>query len=131
MTDERTTGAEEATEEPTASESEEEGRTARERMSDGFQKGLGILSAFKEAMEETISEARERGDLSSDRAKEALKKAADRARSATADARERFDFVSQQDFDALVRRVEALEDRVRDPLGGVAADGAGEGSEEA
>ena len=98
--------------------SEEEGRTesdeardrnARERMSDGFQKGLGVLSAFKEALEQTISEARERGDLSVDRAREAMKAAAERARDATSDAKERFDFVPAADFEALERRVRALE----------------------
>lgn len=98
----------------------EGGRSARDRMSEGFQRGLGVLSAFKDALEETITEARERGDLSTDRAREALKGAMGRAREATSDARERFDFVTQQEFDALQRRVDALEarERERGPDGG-------------
>ena len=94
-------------------EEEESGpRGARERVSDGFQRGLGVLSAFKEALEQTISEARERGDLSVDRARDAMKTAVDRAREATSDAKERFDFVSTAEFDALVKRVRALETRL-------------------
>lgn len=98
-------------------------RNARERMSDGWNRGLGILSAFKEALEETISEARERGDLSVDKAREAMKGAMDKAREATSDARERFDFVGQAEFDALVKRVQELEERLGKREGG----GSGEG----
>lgn len=94
-------------------------RTTRERMSDGFNRGLGVLSAFKEALEQTISEARERGDFSVDRARDAMKSAVDRAREATSDARERFDFVSAAEFDELEARVRALEER----LGGDASKG--------
>jgi polyhydroxyalkanoate synthesis regulator phasin len=97
-----------------ANGSEEQGRSrnARDRVSEGFSRGLGVLSAFKEALEETISEARERGDLSVERAREAMKGAVGRAREATSDARERFDFVSQAEFDTLVRRVRELEERM-------------------
>jgi polyhydroxyalkanoate synthesis regulator phasin len=84
-------------------------RTARDRMSDGFNRGLGVLSAFKEALEETIAEARERGDLSADRAREAMKSAVERARSTATDARERFDFVSAAEFEALEARVRRME----------------------
>ncbi len=96
----------------TTSESEDRDRTARERMSDGFNRGLGVLSAFKEALEQTISEARERGDLSVDRARDAMKTAMDKAKEATSDARERFDFVSAAEFDELAARVKALEERL-------------------
>jgi polyhydroxyalkanoate synthesis regulator phasin len=82
-------------------------------MSDGFNRGLGVLSAFKEALEQTISEARERGDLSVDRARDAMKTAVGKAREATSDARERFDFVSAAEFDELAARVKALEERVK------------------
>jgi polyhydroxyalkanoate synthesis regulator phasin len=108
----------------------DEKRTARERVSEGFNKGLGVLAAFKEALDETIAEARERGDLSSDRAKDALKGAMNRAREATSDARERFDFVSQQEFDGLSKRVSDLESRVREHFGGQAT-GVSEDEDEA
>ncbi|HSM03094.1 MAG TPA: hypothetical protein VK858_00655 [Longimicrobiales bacterium] len=87
-------------------------RGARERMSDGFQRGLGVLSAFKEALDQTISEARERGDLSVDRARDAMKSAVDRAREATSDAKERFDFATVAEFEALEHRVRELEKRM-------------------
>ncbi len=77
--------------------------------SDGLRQGLGVLSALKEAIEETISDARERGDLSADRARKAVKDALGRAQTAAGEARERFDFPLQRDFDALVARVEAIE----------------------
>jgi hypothetical protein len=51
-----------------------------------------------------------------------------RAREATHEARERFDFVSQQEFDELVKRVAELEARVRDRLGeGPGRGGPGDG----
>lgn len=96
----------------TAGEASDRDRTARERVSDGFNRGLGVLSAFKEALEQTIAEARERGDFSVDRARDAMKSAVDKARDATSDARERFDFVSAAEFEALDARVRALEKRL-------------------
>jgi polyhydroxyalkanoate synthesis regulator phasin len=76
---------------------------------DGMRQGLGVLSAFKEAVEETINEARERGDLSSDRAREIMKDALDRAQQAADGARERLDLVPRKEFDDLVARVRRLE----------------------
>ncbi len=96
-------------------ESEErEGQGARARMN----RGVEMLTAFRDAISETIQEARERGDLSTDRAREALRGAYDKARTASADARDRFDFVSQSDFDALRTRVDELERRVRTTVTG-------------
>jgi polyhydroxyalkanoate synthesis regulator phasin len=71
-----------------------------------------VLSAFKEALEETIQEAKDRGDLSSDRAKQVMKDALERAQAAAEDARERLDFVRQSEFDALRAEVAALRARV-------------------
>lgn len=85
---------------------------ARERVSDGIRQGIGVLSAFKEALEETIQEARDRGDLSTDRAKQVMKDALERAQAAAGDARERLDFVHQTEFDALRAEVAALRARV-------------------
>ena len=48
-------------------------KSAKDKVSDGIKQGIGVLSAFKEALEEPINEARERGDLSTDRAKEVMK----------------------------------------------------------
>ena len=95
----------------------DEKKSAREKVSDGIKQGIGVLSAFKDALEETINEARERGDLSPERAREAMKGALHRAQEAAEGARERLDFVSQKEFDALVERVAALEKRLEDAAG--------------
>lgn len=88
----------------------------KQRMEDGIKQGLGVLTAFKDALEETIQEARDRGDLSADRAKEVMKETLEKAQSAAGEARERLDFVSQGELDAAVEavreRVSALEERV-------------------
>ena len=87
-------------------------KSAREKVSDGIRQGIGVLSAFKDALEETINEARERGDLSSDRAKEVMKGALHKAQEAAEGARERLDFVTQKDFEGLTSAVDALKERV-------------------
>lgn len=92
---------------------EETGRKkAREKVGDGIRQGIGVLSALKDALEETINEARERGDLSAERAKEVMKGALGRAQAAASDARERLDFVSQAEMEALQETVEDLRRRV-------------------
>jgi len=85
---------------------------AKEKVSEGIRQGIGVLSAFKEALEETIHEARERGDLSADRARQVMKDALDRAQAAAGDAKVRFDFAHQSDFEALRAEVAALRARV-------------------
>lgn len=109
----------------------EEKKSAKAKVSDGIKQGIGVLAAFRDALEETINEAKERGDLSPERAKEVMKSALDKAQEAAEGARERLDFVQQSDFDTLresvdsIReRVSALETRFR---GGGAADMAAEG----
>ena len=85
---------------------------ARQRMGDGIRSGIGVLSALKEALEESIKEARERGDLSAERAKELVRDALDRAQSAASDARERFDFANHAELEELRAQVRSLEERV-------------------
>ena len=80
---------------------------------DGIDKGLGMLSAFKEAIDETITEARERGDLSQDRAKEIMREALDRAQEAADGAREKFDFVTRKQMDGLRGEMDAMGARIR------------------
>ena len=80
-------------------------------ISDGIRTGIGILTAFKEAVEETLQEAVDRGDLSPDRAKQAMQGAADRLQAGLDDARDRFDVVTRRDFEAL--RDELADLRVR------------------
>jgi polyhydroxyalkanoate synthesis regulator phasin len=92
---------------------------ARAKVSDGIRQGIGVLSAFKDALEETINEARERGDLSPEHARKVMKSALGKAQSAAEGARERLDFVHQKEFDGLrgvvddiKSRIAALEDRL-------------------
>ena len=90
----------------------EENRSAREKVSEGIRQGIGVLSAFKDALEETINEARERGDLSPERAKEVMSGALHRAQEAAGEAKEKLDFVSQKEFDDLRGAVEGLRARM-------------------
>jgi polyhydroxyalkanoate synthesis regulator phasin len=92
--------------------SDDKQKTARTKVSDGIKQGIGVLSAFKDALEETINDARERGDLSSDKAKDVMKNALNKAQEAAEGARERLDFVSQKEFDSLGQAVDAVKDRV-------------------
>jgi polyhydroxyalkanoate synthesis regulator phasin len=80
---------------------------------DGIRTGIGILTAFKEAIEETLNEAIERGDVSPERAKSLMKDAAERVQETVGEARERFDFVSRREFDALRREVDELRRQVQ------------------
>jgi polyhydroxyalkanoate synthesis regulator phasin len=90
-------------------------------MSDGIKQGIGVLSAFKDALEETIQEARERGDLSTERAKGVMKDALERAQSAASGAKEKLDFAHQGDLDALRAEVEGLQNRIAHLEGRIAA----------
>jgi len=91
----------------------EDPRGAHRKVSDGIREGLGVLSAFKDALEETIVDARRRGDLSPERAKRALRSAMSRAQEVAGEARERLDGVSQKEFDLLKEQVGQLEARLK------------------
>lgn len=116
MTDEKTTaeetphgGAGETGEDGAGADQENDGPKGRGgRMGDGIRQGIGVLSAFKDALEETIQEARDRGDLSADRAKEVMKEALDRAQSAAEDAKGKLDFARQAEFDAARSELDTL-----------------------
>ncbi len=79
---------------------------------EGIRSGIGMLTAFKEAIEETIQEAGERGDLSPERAKHFLGSALHRAQETVGDVRERLDFVPRKEFEALLLEVEELQRRL-------------------
>jgi len=82
------------------------------RMGDGIRQGIGVLTAFKDALEETIQEARDRGDLSTDRAKEVMKETLERAQGAAEDAKDKLDFASQADMDSVRTVVDSLKGRL-------------------
>jgi polyhydroxyalkanoate synthesis regulator phasin len=88
------------------------GSAGRQNFGDGIKQGIGVLAAFKDALEETIQEARERGDLSSEKAREVMKDAMDRAQTAAEGARERLDFATQTELRSLREAVDDLMARV-------------------
>jgi len=107
----------------------EERQGRREGFSEGVRQGLGVLSAFKEAIEETLSEVRERGDLNPERARAAMRDALHRAQEVAGDARERVDFVSRKEFEVVKQRLDELWNRVEKEKGpeGPPAGSSGEG----
>jgi polyhydroxyalkanoate synthesis regulator phasin len=79
---------------------------------EGLRAGIGILTAFKEAIEETIQDAAESNTLNPDRAKEALSGALDRASDVIGDVRGRLDVVPRRELDALKAEVDELRRRL-------------------
>jgi len=114
---------------------EEGGGEGRRSEGEGSRQGLGVLSAFREALEEVLTEAKERGEVSAGRAGEMIRGAMDRAREAAGGARERLDFVTHAEHAALKDqvaelrvRLENLERRAsQDPSAGPSRPDAGEG----
>lgn len=81
-------------------------------IAEGIRTGIGMLAAFKDALEETLEEAIARGDLSPERARSVVRDTASRVQSTLDEARERLEVVSRRDFDALRREVEELRARL-------------------
>jgi polyhydroxyalkanoate synthesis regulator phasin len=115
-------------EDPTKGPSGATGREpgGRKSVSDGIRQGLGVLSALKDALDEAISEARDRGDLSPDRAREAVRSAMHKVQEAAGAAKERLDLVSRKDFDHLREQLDELKVRLEN-LERRAAQGPGAG----
>jgi polyhydroxyalkanoate synthesis regulator phasin len=97
-------------------------KSRRDAIEDRFKQGLGVLGAMRDAIEDTIREVKERGDVSPDRAREVVRNALDRAQEKAGEARDALDFVKQKEFDGLKEMVEDLASRmgiVEEKLGGV------------
>lgn len=84
----------------------------RQSLGEGIRTGIGILASVKDAIEETLAEAVDRGDLSQERAKAAVRDAAERVQNTLENARERFDMVSRKEFEVLQREVGELRARL-------------------
>ncbi|HET6764820.1 MAG TPA: hypothetical protein VFH27_14140 [Longimicrobiaceae bacterium] len=93
---------------------------------DGIRSGIGILSALKQAVEETFQEAVDRGDLNPDRAKDSVQGVMRRMQESLGetfgDVRERLDVIPRREFDELraavaemSRRLDALEGKAPVP----------------
>lgn len=111
------------TEEKAAEEEEEKGASGEgdpkdggrgEAIKSGIRQGLGMLSAMKDAIEETLNEARERGDLTPERAKEVMRSTLEKAQEKAGEARDAIDFVRQKELEAVKNLVEELQARVSD-----------------
>lgn len=89
----------------------DEGRR-RPGIGESVRSGIGVLTAFKEALEETIREAGERGDLKPERAREFLNDALGKAQESVSDVRERLDFVPRREFEELRAEVAELRRRL-------------------
>jgi polyhydroxyalkanoate synthesis regulator phasin len=87
---------------------DEQRRSGIGGIGDGIRAGIGILSAFKEAVEETLQEAVDRGDLSPERAKRAVQDTVERIQTTFEGARGKIDWVSRQEFEELRMEVERL-----------------------
>lgn len=94
------------------SEDDVEGKGAREALQDSLKQKIGVLGAMRDAIEDTIREARERGDLSPDRAKEVMRSALTKAREKAGEAKDALDLVKQKEFDSLRERVDDLKARL-------------------
>ena len=104
-------------------QAQQQGQGRRLSIGEGIRNGLGVLTAFKEAIEESIQEASARGDLSPDRAKQFMGDALHRVQETVVDVRDRLDVVPRKEFDALQaevaelrRRLDALEGRGGTPV---------------
>jgi polyhydroxyalkanoate synthesis regulator phasin len=95
------------------SEEQDRGRgSVGDEVREGIRAGIGILSALKDAIEETVQDMTDRGELSQERAREAVRTTMDRAQSAFDDARVRLDFVPRREFEALKAEVADLRARL-------------------
>ena len=95
----------------TEQDSEEQSRT--DGIKGSIRQGIGMLNAMKDAIEETLNEAKERGDLSPERAQEVMRTTLEKAQARAGEAREAFDFVKQKEFDSLRGVVDGLKERVK------------------
>ncbi len=84
----------------------------RTGIGEGIRNGIGILAALKDALEQTLAEATEKGDLTPDRATQAMKDVVRKVQDSVEEARTRLDFISSQEFEALQAEVREISRRV-------------------
>jgi len=79
---------------------------------EGVRSVIGILGALKDAIEDTFEELRTGGEATPEEAKEAARSTFRAAQDAVEDVRDRLDFITRKEFDALREEVAGLEARV-------------------
>lgn len=87
---------------------------AKEGLREGVRAVTGFLAALKDAIDETIRDVRDTGDLDPDRAKQAMRSTMKRAQDAMDDVKERIDFATRKEHDTLREELYALRQRVAD-----------------
>jgi polyhydroxyalkanoate synthesis regulator phasin len=90
------------------------GQQAKEGLKEGVRAITGFLAALKDAIDETIRDVRDTGDLDPNRAKEAMRSTMKRAQEAVDNVADRLDMIPRKEFDALREEVAALRLRVTD-----------------
>lgn len=87
-------------------------RGRKESAGDAFREGVrsvaGVLGAVVETLEQTFADLRESNDLSPERAREAARSTVRKAQETVEDLKDRLDFVTRREFDALSAEVAAL-----------------------
>ena len=86
--------------------------SAKEGIKEGVRAVTGFLAALKDAIDETLRDVRDTGDLDPQRAKDAMRSTMKRAQDAMDDVKDRLDFVPRKDYDVLRAEVDALRARV-------------------
>jgi polyhydroxyalkanoate synthesis regulator phasin len=98
---------------------------------DSFREGVravtGILGALREAIEHSFDDITDRGDMSSDKAKDAAKETMHRAEDAMNKVRDRLDFATRKELEDLRAEVAELRRRLDAHEGG-SGGGMGAGS---
>jgi polyhydroxyalkanoate synthesis regulator phasin len=100
-----------------------------ENLREGVRTVAGIFGALKDAIEESFDDLRQRGDLSPEKAREAARSTMQRAQAEMDTMRERFDFVTRKELDALRAEVDALRMQVERASGGTATGTGSEGAD--
>jgi polyhydroxyalkanoate synthesis regulator phasin len=83
--------------------------SGRREERDSGQGGLGFLSTIREALDDVIAEAREKGEMSAERAREAVRGAMGRARDVAGD---RLDLATRQELHELKDQIAELKVRL-------------------
>src|SRR3954465_13745268 len=88
----------------------------RPEAGDSFREGVravtGILGALREAIEHTFDDMTDRGDISSDKAKDAAKETMNRAEDAMNKVRDRLDFATRKELEELRAEIAELRRRL-------------------
>jgi polyhydroxyalkanoate synthesis regulator phasin len=91
---------------------DEKRRDPGDAVREGVRSVIGILGALKDAVEETFEELRTGGEATPADAQDAAKSTFQAAQEAVEDVRERLDFITRKEFDALRAQVDELAARV-------------------